>query len=1092
MKKKLLILLGCCCSILLHAQKTTTVNVNVAGKLAASLTKTQKDTITNLTLTGTIDARDFVTMRDSMPKLTKLDFHKTNIASYTGKAGTFDTIFNAKSIPPYAFAGHKQIRDVIVSDSIYFIGYSAFENCSKLVVVYIPGMVKIIEKNTFKGCSELENVFGNLSTFTNITTIKENAFENSNTSAISYFPLVTSIGTNAFRNCKKSKEIMLPSTIISIGDSAFAGCVFAESITVIPNYYSREYTKPILYSSNAIILNLKTIGKAAFLNCSSLTAISIPIGPTNIDESTFQNCTGLKSITLPPNIISISKNAFSGCSSLKSIKLPKSVISIGNTAFKDCAVFDSIVVKNTVPVDLTLVQNVFQNANQSNSKLYVPFGSKSAYQAANQWKNFTTIIELAQIKPSLECTAGNLKNILNKTQKDTITTLTLSGIIDARDFGTMRDSMPKLSALDLSQTTIVAYEGYGGTANFSYNSQTNSNDSAYTSYDANCIPDYAFYNGTHWAPILDTTLRSVILPEDIARIGYFAFAYTKLTSITIPAGDTIIGLSAFDHSNIANVTFTTGLKYIGFNAFAYTKLSSITLPNGLISLGDGAFANTQIASVIIPPSVQYFRGFDNTPISSITIPSTVTSLSGLTGTKITSITIPSSVTYLSGLGNTKISSITIPNSVTTIGDEAFELTQLTTISIPSSVTSIGDHAFAYCFKLKTVTISDSVKTIRSGAFYADTVLTIINLPINLNEIQQYTFYLCNSLKSITIPATVNQIDRSAFAECKSLNEIYLNNPVPVDLNNYNGGTSNPPNTQTIFKNVNKTSCILYVPLGSKVAYQTSPGWKDFTNIVEVKDVFINRSIITMFENESLSLGANVHTSNNQAISYKMKDAGIANVSNNGVLSSVKTGNSILYIMNSINNSVYDSTIVVVLPGMNINGAVVLRSLTQIEVTVDSDFPLYTKMENDFTITVPNTWDNYTVTAVLKSATNPNILLLQLDKKLPKNTTITLSFSNTNAETGISTVKSSFTLLTTGIEAFEMETNLYPNPAQSSITIEASDLQTIHIYNLEGQLVTTKNAEGNSVELSVEALPAGVYIAEIISKSQNEKRSFVKR
>ena len=70
-----------------------------------------------------------------------------------------------------------------------------------------------------------------------------------------------------------------------------------------------------------------------------------------------------------------------------------------------------------------------------------------------------TIMLQAQVSKSLECTAGFLADSLTSGEKNTITNLTLTGTIDARDFVTMRDSMPVLAVLDLSGATIATYTG---------------------------------------------------------------------------------------------------------------------------------------------------------------------------------------------------------------------------------------------------------------------------------------------------------------------------------------------------------------------------------------------------------------------------------------------------------------------------------------------------------------------------------------------------------------------------------------------------------------------------------------------------------
>lgn len=79
---------------------------------------------------------------------------------------------------------------------------------------------------------------------------------------------------------------------------------------------------------------------------------------------------------------------YGGCTSLSSIIIPANVETIETKAFKDCSALKEIHVKNPLP---PTVYDAF--STYSHVVLYVPIGSKEAYQNHSIWGKFSTIIE---------------------------------------------------------------------------------------------------------------------------------------------------------------------------------------------------------------------------------------------------------------------------------------------------------------------------------------------------------------------------------------------------------------------------------------------------------------------------------------------------------------------------------------------------------------------------------------------------------------------------------------------------------------------------------------------------------------------------
>ena len=168
-----------------------------------------------------------------------------------------------------------------------------------------------------------------------------------------------------------------PSSIKSIGEYAFLGCLYLSNISNLSNVTS--------------------VGNYAFSYCTSLPLVAIPNNVKTIGDGAFSYCIGITSVTFSNNVTSIGISAFYGCSHLSSIYFPNISTSIGSFAFSECTSITTIT--SDIESLNSFDDDVFSNATYSNATLTVPKGKKSLYQSTAGWKNFKNIVEAGSGTP---------------------------------------------------------------------------------------------------------------------------------------------------------------------------------------------------------------------------------------------------------------------------------------------------------------------------------------------------------------------------------------------------------------------------------------------------------------------------------------------------------------------------------------------------------------------------------------------------------------------------------------------------------------------------------------------------------------------
>lgn len=292
------------------------------------------------------------------------------------------------------------------------------------------------------------------------------------------------------------------------------------------------------------------------------------------------------------------------------------------------------------------------------------------------------------------------------------------------------------------------------------------------------IPSTVYRIGTEVFEYTDK-LHSLTIPESIKEVGWLAFARSGLKEVVIPASSSnwLDNNAAFqDNENLTKATFASGTTAIQDRIFfGCTALRTIIIPEGVTEIGAGAFAGCSALTELNLPSTLEVMGdrmLRGCPIRSLLIPANVREIapSGLLGATLVKLSVDPANTWFDSRDNCNAIIRTADNTIVAAANGAF---------IPASVDSIESEAFSELDGMRSITLPAGLKKVKWGAF------------MNLSHLTLITSNLRN-------PAGVLESD--AFSSWYA--------------NQYEDAT-------------------LYIPAGTLAAYQADPEWAKFQHIVEM-------------------------------------------------------------------------------------------------------------------------------------------------------------------------------------------------------------------------------------------------------------------
>ena len=746
----------------------------------------------------------------------------TTIGSYafSGCTGLTRVVLPAglTAIPDCCFNNCEKLPGITIPETVTSIGSCAFRYCSALTAITLPQGLQTLGENAFLHCENLPYVdvpdtleSAGYSIASDTTQLrcsigssaayalskKNNSFYNNGyglcytyadrDGSVTGLALLKYAGTEAevrvpdgvtellyLSFCSNSAvtSVILPETVVKIGEKAFSECKNLTSVT-LPQGIVEIQSYAFSVSPKLKVIDIPDgLQKAARLaednvqfRCSfgSSAAFALSKGgnsfcagdfqmrylfddegnrnglrlnkylgtdaevtvPEEVTEtgSAFSGCATVTKITLPAGLTNLKNSAFSDCTALREIVIPDSVTTIGSYAFSGCTGLTRVV----LPAGLTAIPDCCFNNCEKLPGITIPETVTSIGSCAFRYCSALTAITLPQGLQTLGENA--FLHCENLPYVDVPDTLESAGYSIASDTTQLRCSIGSSAAYALSKKNNSFYNN-GYRLCYTYadrdGSVTGLALSKYEGTDAETrVPDgvtelwgFCFYE--------NSVVTSVVLPESVVKIG---------------------GASFCDCKNLSSVTLPQGIVEIGGSAFAECpKLTVIDIPDGLQKAAWLAEDDVRLrCSFGSSAAFALSKGGNNFCAGDFQMRYLFDEDGNRNGLRLNKY-----------LGTD--TEVTVPEEVTETGSAFKDCKTVTKVVLPAGLTKLESDIFSGCTALKEIAIPEGVTLIGNGAFRDCKALTELALPQGLKKIESYVFIGCTGLSYIDIPDGVETID----------------------------------------------------------------------------------------------------------------------------------------------------------------------------------------------------------------------------------------------------------------------------------------------------------------------------------------------
>lgn len=460
---------------------------------------------------------------------------------------------------------------------------------------------------------------------------------------------------------------------------------------------------------------------------------------TAIASGAFMNCRSLTALTLPATVTHIGKWGIAKCPELKTMDIIGKGKVFDSNAVYDCEKLNAVIVDDVESWCSMTFVNVLSNPAIWGGSLFDRQGNK-----------MTDIVIPASVDKVGDYAFIYNEDLHSVTIEEGVTSIGESAFYDCenlvslslpstlQDIGDYAFSYCEMPAVELSAglTSIGQYAFFGcvnvgsvdipgsvavvGDCAFTY---CQSMSQLNLGQGIRHLGDYAFNSCT--------SLTSVTLPESVSSMGFAVFAYCDaLQEVNLSKSmSEIPGGTFYECTALEQIDLPEGVTTLGEIAFERASaLNRVTIPRSLTSVGESAFKScsalnrVDIADLGAWCGIEFADQYAN----------------------------PLNLARHLYMGGEEVVDLVIPDGVQAIKDYAFyRCDGLTSLAMSDGLESIGANAFAYCKNLARATLGDDVRTIGEKAFTNCSSLAEFTFGRQVDSLQMQVFAYCSALTSIT-------------------------------------------------------------------------------------------------------------------------------------------------------------------------------------------------------------------------------------------------------------------------------------------------------------------------------------------------------